>query len=266
MGTTAVPAAAQSTDYLGASAHSAAGKLNQLTPALKETSTAAATLPPRFRDIKKELGFTASAASDLTSALDTLTGTIDTEPILIGKAAQAWKDLNNARAQGPDSKSIQDMEIFTGKIDELTVSALQAEGALAQARGGTAFVDWLANLKTQLDLTNPVLKLWYQNAVNAASAAGKLPSLLTGQITRTTGVGAHKAAGGPVTAGTPYTVGEVGPELFVPNQSGTIIPASQTAKMGGGGNTYIVNVQGLIKAETPADILRTMQRLQAIAP
>jgi tape measure domain-containing protein len=36
-----------------------------------------------------------------------------------------------------------------------------------------------------------------------------------------------RAAGGPVTRGTPYVVGEVGPELFVPGQTGTIIPNHQ---------------------------------------
>jgi hypothetical protein len=33
-----------------------------------------------------------------------------------------------------------------------------------------------------------------------------------------------KATGGPVAGGTPYVVGEKGPELFVPGASGTIIP------------------------------------------
>ncbi len=33
-----------------------------------------------------------------------------------------------------------------------------------------------------------------------------------------------RAAGGPVTSGSPYIVGERGPELFVPGRSGTIIP------------------------------------------
>ena len=36
-----------------------------------------------------------------------------------------------------------------------------------------------------------------------------------------------RATGGPVTAGQPYMVGEVGPELFVPDQSGTIISNNQ---------------------------------------
>ena len=41
-----------------------------------------------------------------------------------------------------------------------------------------------------------------------------------------------RAAGGPVTKNTPYMVGERGRELFVPNQSGSIVPNHQ---LGGGG-------------------------------
>jgi phage-related minor tail protein len=47
-----------------------------------------------------------------------------------------------------------------------------------------------------------------------------------------------KAIGGPVQAGSPYMVGERGPEMFVPNQSGSIVP---NKKMGGG-VTVINNV------------------------
>jgi NADH:ubiquinone oxidoreductase subunit E len=36
--------------------------------------------------------------------------------------------------------------------------------------------------------------------------------------------GGGRAAGGPVTGGTPYMVGERGPEMFVPGQSGNIVP------------------------------------------
>lgn len=46
----------------------------------------------------------------------------------------------------------------------------------------------------------------------------------------------YRAAGGPVAAGRPYVVGEQGPELVVPNQGGTVVPASQTrALLGKGG-------------------------------
>lgn len=47
-----------------------------------------------------------------------------------------------------------------------------------------------------------------------------------------------KAVGGAVSGNTPYIVGEVGPELFVPGTSGTIIPHNQLAT-GGGAPIYI---------------------------
>ena len=42
-----------------------------------------------------------------------------------------------------------------------------------------------------------------------------------------------KASGGPVTGKSAYIVGEQGPELFVPNTSGTIIPNNQLGTAGG---------------------------------
>ena len=45
-----------------------------------------------------------------------------------------------------------------------------------------------------------------------------------------------KYMGGPVAAGTPYVVGEMGPELFVPGASGSIVPNGM-----GGGQPIIVN-------------------------
>jgi hypothetical protein len=47
-----------------------------------------------------------------------------------------------------------------------------------------------------------------------------------------------RATGGPVTAGTPYLVGEKGPEIVVPGQSGTVIPNNRIG-VGGGINVAI---------------------------
>lgn len=52
-------------------------------------------------------------------------------------------------------------------------------------------------------------------------------------------IGKPKAAGGPVSAGVAYPVGEMGPEMFVPGQSGSIIPNNRM-----GGTTIIINVDG----------------------
>ena len=46
-----------------------------------------------------------------------------------------------------------------------------------------------------------------------------------------------RAAGGPVSSGSPYIVGEKGPELFVPNSSGNIVPNHEM-----GGANVVVNV------------------------
>jgi tape measure domain-containing protein len=48
-----------------------------------------------------------------------------------------------------------------------------------------------------------------------------------------------RAMGGPVSAGTPYMVGERGPELFMPRQGGSIIPNNA---LGGGSTNVVVNV------------------------
>lgn len=53
----------------------------------------------------------------------------------------------------------------------------------------------------------------------------------------------QRAAGGSVTAGQAYRVGEFGPELFVPNSSGRIVPNA------GGGST-IINLNGIIDGES----------------
>ena len=50
-------------------------------------------------------------------------------------------------------------------------------------------------------------------------------------------IGGNKAAGGPVSGGTPYIVGEKGPELFVPGSSGNIVPNHEM-----GGANVVVNV------------------------
>jgi phage-related minor tail protein len=47
-----------------------------------------------------------------------------------------------------------------------------------------------------------------------------------------------RATGGPVTAGTPYIVGERGPEIVVPGRSGTVIPNNRIG-VGGGINVAI---------------------------
>lgn len=52
-----------------------------------------------------------------------------------------------------------------------------------------------------------------------------------------------RATGGPVSAMTPYIVGEQGPELFVPNGGGTIIPNHQLSSTSAGTTNVVYNIQ-----------------------
>jgi len=71
--------------------------------------------------------------------------------------------------------------------------------------------------------------------------------------------GGFRAAGGSVSAGTPYVVGERGAELFVPSSSGTIVPNG-----GMGGSTINVTVNGAIDAEgTARTIVDVLNRSNA---
>jgi len=61
--------------------------------------------------------------------------------------------------------------------------------------------------------------------------------------------GGGRATGGPVNAGTSYIVGEKGPELFVPNSNGSIVPNN---RLNSGGMVINLNVSGAIDPEGTA--------------
>jgi hypothetical protein len=70
--------------------------------------------------------------------------------------------------------------------------------------------------------------------------------------------GGFRAAGGPVSAGKSYVVGERGAEMFVPSSNGTIVPN------GGSGSTFNITVNGAIDAEgTARTIVDVLNRSNA---
>lgn len=66
-----------------------------------------------------------------------------------------------------------------------------------------------------------------------------LAEILSGGEIVTSGPQA-RAHGGPVSAGVPYLVGERGPEMFIPAQSGFVANNQDTRRMGG--DNYVINV------------------------
>lgn len=70
-----------------------------------------------------------------------------------------------------------------------------------------------------------------------------------------------RASGGPVSANSPYIVGEDGPELFVPDSRGSIVPNN---RLGGGG--VVFNITGTFLSEDAAykmaDVIMDRLKLQ----
>ncbi|HEX5558158.1 MAG TPA: hypothetical protein VFX13_11120 [Gaiellales bacterium] len=103
---------------------------------------------------------------------------------------------------------------------------------------------------------NPALARSQQNAARASRAVadlirelGRMPTrkeiqvdiitnrytgATTGPPTGGTSGDPHRATGGPVAAFNRYLVGERGPELFIPDRNGTIIPNGAAPAPGGG--------------------------------
>jgi lambda family phage tail tape measure protein len=78
---------------------------------------------------------------------------------------------------------------------------------------------------------------------------------------------AGRADGGPVMGNSPYLVGERGPELFVPNRSGTIVPTNQLANAMGGGQTINYNgpfIQNMSAIDTQSGVQFLAQNKQAV--
>lgn len=71
---------------------------------------------------------------------------------------------------------------------------------------------------------------------------------------------AGRAVGGPVSGGTPYMVGERGPELFVPNSSGQVSP---NGRMGGGGVTVnqTINISTGVAQTVRAEVANLMPQI-----
>ncbi len=164
-------------------------------------------------------------------------------------ASVAAENVGNAIAEGLDrskteiengAKDIQEVvegtvktleEDLLGKFSSATkqLSTDLAEGLMAGKDGLSAFKDFFKTIVKELIaqairllVIQPILQgIFGMFGYNIGFGA-------TGNIENIT----KRAAGGPVMRNKPYVVGELGPELFVPNQAGEIRSASELSGMG----------------------------------
>lgn len=156
---------------------------------------------------------------DLRGRLKAATALINEQFINIARDFQ--ESLGSAIGQGiGDALSGGGFASLFKGIFNVVGSAMQSlgEALLATAIG-------LKAIKAAFKTLNPAVAL----------AAGIGLIALGAVIKNTVGNIGGRAGGGPVQAGKPYTVGELGRELFIPSSAGRIIPNNALRSSGSGG-------------------------------
>jgi len=111
-----------------------------------------------------------------------------------------------------------------------------------------AFMNISNGAMTLKNTIDSVLKMIVREFIKVKIVTPFLDSLGIGAPLSTSTEIQGLAKGGAVSAGRPYIVGEQGAELFVPNQSGTIVPNNQLA---GGANVNVTyNIQAFDSRDT----------------
>lgn len=184
---------------------------------------------------------------------------------------QRWSDLTIQVAQIGEPQTVEGLERAIELTKELTDVSTKRHAAELQARegqrqaaqifgegfekaivNGEKFSDVLKQIGK--DLVQLVIRRSITNPLVDAISGFNFGSLL------------GRATGGPVSRGSAYMVGENGPELFMPTQSGNIVSNEKMSGMGG--STYYIDARGADRsglARLEQMIQQTQASIQPIA-
>jgi hypothetical protein len=226
--TDAIGSNVSATDAVGYAWDYFTGNLDESTVTIEAGTEAAAEMARIYGErlvsaadsAAESVGDAEEAARALNDTYDILKGTLD-EGAALDKAAEAtWN--------------------FRSETDRTEAEVRDYIRSLADTV--TALDKMPDEQKTQLLLQ---LEEGDYAAVEAALARYRLGVDVPVRFKGQGSVGFEKrASGGPVNAGQPYLVGERGPEIVVPGQSGTVIPNHRIGGSGGAGvgSPMVVNI------------------------
>lgn len=117
---------------------------------------------------------------------------------------------------------------FENSIADVATGAATLEEAFKKM--ADSIIRDLIRITIRMSVTGPLAKL-----LSGVFGGISLPGI------GDTGNPFGRAVGGPVRAGSPYIVGEKGPELFVPTQAGTIVPNQLNSGRTASGTTVEIN-------------------------
>lgn len=203
------------TDKATTSTAASTAAANAMTKDLERTQSVAEQAVNNIRRFNVELGESATRIAESLPNLESFNSNVGALPFTLGQTTEAAKGLDLATSNygetvkktGDEQQQTQNkLQQFSTGLVGLGVTAMSFVGGFQQIKEGGAY-GTLSGLSSIFG--------------GIASAAS---SFLPGGFLS----GLFRASGGPVTANSPYIVGEKGPELFVPKQSGDIIPNGGT--------------------------------------
>lgn len=187
-------------------------------------------------------------------------GSIDSETF--GRAvSKAFADIKETGTDAQDQfADLKDAIQRVGENFTSTFTSMVMTGKLKFRELVDSLIADLVRLTIQRKVTEPLFAMLEKFGVAAMTQMFAPNTTVSNGYVSPEAMGIQpqpmpRAAGGPVVGGSPYFVGESGMELFVPKQSGSIIPAHAV----GGGVTITQN----INASPGTDYAMVMQAARA---
>ncbi|MFZ0324725.1 MAG: hypothetical protein WAN48_11410 [Actinomycetes bacterium] len=249
-------------------AAAAVGTINEAWLGLKMTARVAST----------------TAAEDMATMVDKL----------VGEADRAISDAFDPVIEKYKLMGLTAAESAAERADSAKGAGAAEHAALAQARkdeaeqllamtragntGSKAYRDGIRDLKQNIHDASGPTKIALQAVLTKILAVERAGATIpinfklnvNGNYSGKHGVEIY-GSGGYASAGVPIIWGDKGSELFVPETNGYVlnhndamaVASASVPRSGGtsGGNTYIVNAQGLVRARTSDEIGASLRRL-----
>jgi len=253
----------------------AIGRLNEQLVQLKKyggmSGLTAEEVAIQMKALTDEIARLKAEALGATTGTDGLTGSVTALGTETSTVTQYFKQLTtemlwNKIAAGMTEEAAMSLAWEWGLVDAQTFGAYKAverlnriydlnkDGVIDAKEATEDYRLEVKGLKTQVDLLHDkTIDVTVNMHSNGSLGGGYLPVFEEEQ-----------AAGGPVSGNTPYLVGEVGPEIFVPSGSGTIIPNN---RLGGGGASIVINYSSALSLsnQTEAETVLVPLIKQALA-
>ena len=215
---------------------------------------------------------------DQINALDAMKSILEDSLTPLEKINALFAQLDTVTADGIGGFSDADIERIRGHLEGLkteledvseTFQEVMAPAIAAAAQAFTSdFVNSLMEGQSALDsfksfakdMVGQIITTFLQMAV-----VNKILNAVFGGINGftplpTMDIGA-RASGGSVSGGSPYLVGERGPEMFVPNSGGKIVNGANTKNMMGDGGGVVINQTINLSAGVVGTVRSEVQRM-----